>query len=168
MVSSKLILEKNLFWDFPLTDPYKAVSFDQLHWYHSGLFGHHLWGELKSHIRLKNMPRWRNLYHFETGALKDTFNDGSHYNDLSKVVVFASYNAFSPKETPRAYALLKLIRKFTECNMYSSLEVHTERTLVQYENAIRQFGHLLEQFTDSEGNSKNWDFVKAHLHVHAI
>lgn len=32
------------------------------------------------------MPRWRNLYHFDSGALKVEFTDGSKYNDLSKVI----------------------------------------------------------------------------------
>lgn len=48
---------QNLFCDFPHTDPHKAVSFDQLHWYHSGLFGYHLWGEFKKVI--DNLPQSR-------------------------------------------------------------------------------------------------------------
>ena len=49
------LCNQNLFWDFNNSDPHQAVSFDQLHWYHSGLFGHHLWGEFKNVIG--SLPR---------------------------------------------------------------------------------------------------------------
>lgn len=32
------------------SDPYEALSFDRLHTFHSGLFGDHLWTQLKKHI----------------------------------------------------------------------------------------------------------------------
>lgn len=48
------VLYQNVLWDLPGCNPYKAVSFDPLHAYHSGLFGHHLWGQFK--IRIDEVP----------------------------------------------------------------------------------------------------------------
>ena len=39
---------KNVFWKFPCTDIYQAISWDRLHAYHSGLFSDHIWEEVKS------------------------------------------------------------------------------------------------------------------------
>ena len=91
--------------------------------------------------------------------------------------------------TPRGYALVKLIRKYVECNMFASFEVHTESTLHDFEVAISQFGTLLkvraliavliitlsyfieqeyEAYTVEDEPRKDWNFVKAHLQLHAI
>ena len=39
---------KNVFWKFPRTDIYQAISWDRLHAYHGGLFSDHIWEEIKS------------------------------------------------------------------------------------------------------------------------
>ncbi len=38
---------QNAFLELDNSDPYKALSFDRLHAFHSGLFGHHLWTVFK-------------------------------------------------------------------------------------------------------------------------
>jgi hypothetical protein len=35
-------------WAFGFSDPYKAVSYDTLHWTDEGKFGKHLWEVVKS------------------------------------------------------------------------------------------------------------------------
>lgn len=42
------LLPKNVFWKFPRTDIYQAISWDRLHAYHGGLFSDHIWEEVKS------------------------------------------------------------------------------------------------------------------------
>jgi hypothetical protein len=42
------LLPKNVFWKFPHTDIYQAISWDRLHAYHGGLFSDHIWEEVKS------------------------------------------------------------------------------------------------------------------------
>ena len=48
-------MSKNTFYKLNHTDPHKAVSFDKLHGYDSGLFGDHLWPETTRII--KNIGR---------------------------------------------------------------------------------------------------------------
>ena len=43
-------LNQNAFLELGYTDPYEALSFDRLHAFHGGLFGHHIWPLLKAHI----------------------------------------------------------------------------------------------------------------------
>ncbi|KAF8266326.1 hypothetical protein EI94DRAFT_1803249 [Lactarius quietus] len=40
----------NIFWNLPLMDPYRVLSFDRLHSNNSGLFGYHFWGIFKTLI----------------------------------------------------------------------------------------------------------------------
>lgn len=42
-----MIFEKNVFWEMAYCDPYKATSWDGLHAHDSGLFGDHIWAEIK-------------------------------------------------------------------------------------------------------------------------
>lgn len=93
--------------------------------FHGGLFGRHLWPELKSHVellgrdasgqvdtqyisysilhfllliylfRMDAMPRWRNINHF-SNVMSITFNDGSKFQDMSKVYTLDFYlNCFT-------------------------------------------------------------------------
>ena len=45
-----IIILQNAFWDIERCDIYKALSFDRLHVFHGGLFGRHLWPELKTQV----------------------------------------------------------------------------------------------------------------------
>lgn len=108
---------------------------------------------------MKNIPRWRNLTHFERGFTTIKFTDGSKYDDLAKVcinisfaiytadfkqvIVFGSYNVFSKTEYPREYTLMRLIRNYTKCKTLAGLEIHTESTLQALEHAILTFGDIL-------------------------
>ncbi|CDO77886.1 hypothetical protein BN946_scf184838.g3 [Trametes cinnabarina] len=42
---------QNAFLELAHSDPYQALSFDRLHAFHSGLFGHHFWTEFKKHVQ---------------------------------------------------------------------------------------------------------------------
>ena|ERR1700761_3489904 len=42
-----LIDYQQIQWDFQRSDPYKAVSYDTLHWAEGGTFGRHLWVVVK-------------------------------------------------------------------------------------------------------------------------
>lgn len=41
------MVSQNAFLELAHSDPYLALSFDRLHAFHSGMFGHHLWNEFK-------------------------------------------------------------------------------------------------------------------------
>lgn len=48
-------LPQNVFWDLPITNVYRLISFDELHANDIGLFGKHLWPQFL--LALKNAPR---------------------------------------------------------------------------------------------------------------
>lgn len=43
-------MPKNAFYQMTYSDPYDALSFDRLHTNHGGLFGDHLWPQIKKSI----------------------------------------------------------------------------------------------------------------------
>ena len=109
-----LRLHQNAFWEINHCDIHRAVSFDRLHAYSIGLFSKHLFALWKLVIdeldrsaavavdaqygkflrviacllchshRVDGMPRWPDLYHFTT-ITEMAFNDGSKFEDISKV-----------------------------------------------------------------------------------
>lgn len=42
--------DQNVFWNIAYSDPHHAISFDRLHSHHSGLWGDHLFGQIKQHL----------------------------------------------------------------------------------------------------------------------
>ncbi|KAK0477245.1 hypothetical protein IW261DRAFT_1420970 [Armillaria novae-zelandiae] len=70
---------ENVFWNIEECDPFCLLSFDPLHAYDNG-------GESAGQAddQIKLFPRWRNLYHFESGFMAVHFADGGKYEDLSK------------------------------------------------------------------------------------
>ncbi|KAK0211611.1 hypothetical protein IW262DRAFT_1301552 [Armillaria fumosa] len=90
---------ENVFWSIAHSDPYKAVSWDQLHAYHLGVFKH-LLNRLLEHIEnipgadkhhakvvidefINNFPRWRNFTHF-TNVTTFDFGDAKKFEHMSK------------------------------------------------------------------------------------
>ncbi|KAA1476942.1 hypothetical protein DENSPDRAFT_758082, partial [Dentipellis sp. KUC8613] len=163
-------LRNNVFWNVAYTDVHKALTFDRLHSYHSGLFGKHLWVAFVSHIdkqygrpglvqidkQVDKMPTWRDLNHFHA-VTHITFSDGTKYEDISKILIFVAYNVVAKDDT-HGYALLQCIRSYVKLDLYLSLDVHTDETLNAGEVELQRFGQLL----------KNWNFPKVHLHIHAF
>ncbi|EKM49227.1 uncharacterized protein PHACADRAFT_201888 [Phanerochaete carnosa HHB-10118-sp] len=174
---------QNVFWNLARSDPHKTLSFDRLHAYHLGLFGKHLWLEFKLvvedldrnvRVAIDNQaiafPSWRGLYHFAKGVLHIEFSDGSKYEDLSKILVFISFRTLTPEISKRGYVLLKLIRRYVECDMYASFEVHTTKTIEAYRRSIQQFYETLKEYTPlcvGDKKLKDWNFAKNHSHIHA-
>ncbi|EKM55198.1 uncharacterized protein PHACADRAFT_195226 [Phanerochaete carnosa HHB-10118-sp] len=158
---------QNIFWNLARSNPHKTLSFDRLHAYHLGLFGKHLWLEFKLvveeldrnvRVAIDNQaiafPSWQGLYHFTKGVLHIEFSDGSKYEDLSKILVFISFRTLTPEISKRGYVLLKLIRRYVECDMYASFE----------------FYETLKEYTPlcvGDKKLKDWNFAKNHSHIHA-
>ncbi|KAF8136888.1 hypothetical protein K438DRAFT_2120589 [Mycena galopus ATCC 62051] len=159
----------NVFWKVAYSDPHHAISFDRLHSHHSGLWGDHLFGQIKLHLlnrgdrqatkldqQFNKLPRWRNLNHFQT-VTNISFNDGSKHEDIAKLMIYASHNILTDK---LGLSLLACIRSYLELDIYAGLEIHTAKTVAAGRQILQKFGRLLK-FED-----KNWDFPKAHLHQH--
>ncbi|KAF8812136.1 hypothetical protein BYT27DRAFT_7221243 [Phlegmacium glaucopus] len=161
---------KNVFWSLKGSDIYRALSWDRLHAYHGGLFSDHLLVELKCIVdamgrQLDQIPRWKDLNHFNSLKKSGEYTDGTKFEDLSKVIIFASHNVVST--TDRGLLLLRLMRSYLELDMYTSLTVHTESTLAAGRAEILVFEELLHEY-EAVNPDKNWNFPKAHTHNHVF
>ncbi|KAH7906115.1 hypothetical protein BJ138DRAFT_1223855 [Hygrophoropsis aurantiaca] len=139
------------------TDVYHATSFDRLH-AHGGLFSNHLWVEFQRLVNEKGrnaatlvdngykaLPRWRNLNHFDN-VMDISFTDGTKNEDISKLLVFAAHDVFSPdsSDSDIGYSLLCSIRAFVDLDMYTTFEVHTKETIVAGRAALNTFSDLID------------------------
>nr|GAT48876.1 predicted protein [Mycena chlorophos] len=172
---------QNVFWNIHYSDPHRAYSFDRLHSYSLGIWGSHLWEQLKKHVELGGaqhnalldnqfdlMPRWRDLNHFDAVS-NVSFNDGSKHDDISRMIILASHNFLkSDADT----ALLRCVRSYQELNMYVSKHLHTSKTIAKGKWKVDEFGaHLQAYIGEVQGNEKlkkNWIVPKAHSHKHAF
>ncbi|KAJ7436661.1 hypothetical protein B0H11DRAFT_2364235, partial [Mycena galericulata] len=153
----------------------------RLHSHHSGLWGNHLFGQIKSHLsqlggrqsakldqQFNSLPRWRELNHFPT-VTNLSFNDGSKHEDISKMILFAAHNILTdqigliPLECCRSYQVL---------DMYVGLELHTTETIAAGRLEVQNFGRLMKRYQEArvgtEFEDKNWNFPKMHLHKHVF
>ncbi|EPQ59880.1 hypothetical protein GLOTRDRAFT_103770 [Gloeophyllum trabeum ATCC 11539] len=160
----------NVFWKICLSDPYLALSFDRLHAYHGGLFGRHIWPQLKLYIedlgraagttlekQVGELPRWRDFNHFNE-VMKTKFTDGQKFEDLSKVLLYAIYNLFDRRQHAHIHLLLQCLRLYLELDIYVGLEVHTSDTLEAGQQTLAKFSLKLQ----------DWEFPKAHSHKHVF
>ncbi|KAJ7715035.1 hypothetical protein DFH07DRAFT_785677 [Mycena maculata] len=171
----------NVFWTIAHSDPHKAISFDRLHSHHSGLWGDHLFGQLKLHVsnlgnrqsakldqQFDKLPRWRNLNHFQT-ITNISFNDGSKHEDISKMILFAVHNILTD---PLGLKLLACIRSYIVLDMYLGFELHTTETIATGRQELQNFGALMKKYWEAckgtDLDDKNWNFPKMHLHTHAF
>ncbi|KAG1808131.1 hypothetical protein EV424DRAFT_1574699 [Suillus variegatus] len=138
------------------TDVHRALSHDKLHFNDEGLFSDHKWPELQKWVEhlgrqaavqidsfFQSIPRWRNLNHFDQ-VISVSFSDGTKYEDISKLIVFAVHTVFDRDMDPEAYLLLRCIRSYVEFNMYASKYIEDT----------------------AEMSEKSWNFPKKHLSAH--
>uniref|UniRef100_A0A8H7XPR9 Uncharacterized protein n=1 Tax=Psilocybe cubensis TaxID=181762 RepID=A0A8H7XPR9_PSICU len=171
---------ENVFWMMNGSDVYQALSWDRLHAYHGGLFSDHLWVEFKNVIEESTttrkdaemvdnqfdcIPRWSGLNHFSSVIKTGEFADGSKYEDMAKLIVFASHNVL--EKSDRGYCLLRLMRSFLELDMYSSLTVQSATTLAGIERELGIFNLILKEYSELHPE-KNWNFPKNHSHIHMV
>ncbi|KAF9565919.1 hypothetical protein CPC08DRAFT_629091 [Agrocybe pediades] len=175
---------RNMFWDLPGTDVYSALSWDRLHAYHGGLFSDHLLEEFKYILEkivpeprrasataiddaLKNMPRWPGLNHYDALSKTGEFADGTKFEDLSKVIIHASLHMYSEERCKEGFALLRLIQSYLDLDMFSSLTMQTEATILRGREALRTFQERLHDYIKLQVRpDKQWDFPKLHTHQH--
>lgn len=110
--------------------------------------------------RIANLPRWRNLNHFDH-VTSVTFSDARKYEDILKVclpfgiqmifrfnqmqmVIFATHNIITHSEHPGGYLLLKVLRSYIALDMYAALEVHTAVTIAAGRKELLRFSKALK------------------------
>ncbi|KAK0436805.1 uncharacterized protein EV420DRAFT_1281073 [Desarmillaria tabescens] len=166
----------NVFWTIEACDPFRSLSWDRLHAFQDGLFGHHLRGELVRRIKalghayasqadnqVQKFPRWRDLNHFESGFMAVTFTDGTKYEDLSKQIIFVTHNILSETQDSHGYHLLKCIRSYLVLNVYAGFTLHTESSIKALREESTKFGKLIKV---KHEKPKSWNFPKVHSHRH--
>ncbi|KAK0471916.1 hypothetical protein IW261DRAFT_1424721 [Armillaria novae-zelandiae] len=167
--SSGLRNVKNVFWSMDRSDPYRAVSWDRLHAYHLGLFKHLLL-RLLEHVEripgpdkrkakviidefIANFPRWQNLIHF------------------TNQILFAAHSVLTKAKNPNAYLLLKVIRSYIELDMYTSMDVHTEKSIDEGRQLLGVFEANLKAYSQATDhmvwkNVTSWSIPKVHTQRH--
>ncbi|KAG1884643.1 hypothetical protein F4604DRAFT_1878660 [Suillus subluteus] len=168
----------NTFSDVAHMDVHSAVSFDRLHVNNEGNFSDHLWTQFQEHVKsigrqtqsqinvyFDSMPRWRNINHFNH-VMDISFSDGSKYEDISKLIVFAAHDVIDRATHALPYLLLRCICEYVNIDMYAALEVHTSETIVEGHQAIKEFTQLLDQYSAKDDSGKNWAYPKWHTHAH--
>ncbi|KAG1840639.1 hypothetical protein F4604DRAFT_1598758 [Suillus subluteus] len=171
---------ENVFSRVRHVDVHRALSFDRLHTNEEGLWGDHLWKEVKFWIsdlgrdaavkldkNFDGLPRWPDLTHFSSVIAVD-FTDGTVLGDLSKMIVFAAQDIFTSSRCKLGHLLLRCIRHYIEFDIYASLEVHTEHTIAAGRLAVQKFSEIMAEYiAQSQPETlKNWNFPKKHLVSH--
>ncbi|KAG1819402.1 hypothetical protein DFJ58DRAFT_720208 [Suillus subalutaceus] len=171
----------NSLWIVERSSPHDALSQDTLHAYDSGLFGDHMFEEVKAHLKTLGrtaekttddqfaaFPRWRNLNHFDH-VTNISFSDGNKFLDISKQILYTTQNVLTRKDDEAGYALLKCIASYLHAYMYITFDVHTESTIAAGEAEILVFQKCLDvtiyEVLGDEA-TKNWNFPKAHSMRH--
>ncbi|KAI0366147.1 hypothetical protein BV20DRAFT_1046355 [Pilatotrama ljubarskyi] len=169
----------NVFWKIPHCNVYRALSWDRLHAYHGGLFSDHLFDQFQQIVaglekacttkindQADAIPSWPNLNHF-TSICSVTYTDGKKYEDISKIIVHASYNVLSRDTSPQGYLLLQCIRLYVILDILAGLKVQTGHTLKMYATQLVSFSAAIQNYA-RQYPAKNWNFPKAHTHQHLI
>ncbi|KAK0465700.1 hypothetical protein IW261DRAFT_1553974 [Armillaria novae-zelandiae] len=181
--------QENVFWSMDQSDPYRAVSWDRLHAYHLGLFKHLLL-RLLEHVErihgpdkckakviidefIANFPRWQNLIHF-TNVTTFDFSDALKFENMSKQILFAAHSVLTKAKNPNAYLLLKVIRSYIELDMYTSMDVHTEKSIDEGRQLLGVFEANLKVSTNLIylyyhmvwKNVTSWSIPKVHMQQH--
>ncbi|KAH9038489.1 hypothetical protein EDB85DRAFT_2287447 [Lactarius pseudohatsudake] len=181
---------QNIFWQLQHTDPHRALSFDRLHSNNTGVFGYHLWEVFKEHVegygrqvvaqvddQFCAVPRWSGLNHFQ-GVMKISFTDGTKFEDISKILIFAAHNIIPWERSEQVgKSLLCALRSFTIVDLFLSFEEHTEHTIAVGRQELHKFGRHIQAYIDAsaddakaqpEAKLKNWNFPKMHVLVHSF
>ncbi|KAL0571044.1 hypothetical protein V5O48_010912 [Marasmius crinis-equi] len=164
-------------------NPYAAVLFDVLHFMNGGIWGDHMFPQLKKHVskigraakvdldnRFDKMPPWRGLNHFN-GVTTVSFNNGSHHRDISKIFLFAVHSVITEANNKAAYHVVKALQKYLNLYMYSLLNVQTADTISLGREALTEFYHSLQCykqfcFDNPDLGKETWNFIKLHYLSH--
>ncbi|KAG2134977.1 hypothetical protein BD769DRAFT_1664923 [Suillus cothurnatus] len=155
----------NAFSDVAHTDIHSAVLFYHLHFQECiKSVGQQIQSEINVHF--DSMPHWCNINHFNH-VMDISFSDGSKYEDISKLIVFAAHDVIDRGTHALPYLLLRCICEYVNIDMYAALEVHTLETIAVGCLAIMEFTQLLDvSFFAKDDSGKNWAYPKWHAYAH--
>ncbi|KAG1870704.1 hypothetical protein DFJ58DRAFT_713928 [Suillus subalutaceus] len=155
----------NSLWIVERSSLHDALSQDTLHAYDSGLFGDHMFEEVKAHLKTLGCTAEKTT---DDQFAVFPFSDGNKFLDISKQILYTTQNVLTRKDDEAGYALLKCIASYLHAYMYITFDVHTESTIAAGEAEILVFQKCLDQYIEVLGDeaTKNWNFPKAHSMRH--
>ncbi|KAK0479440.1 hypothetical protein EDD18DRAFT_1113786 [Armillaria luteobubalina] len=71
------------------------------------------------------------------------------YKDLINQILFAAHSVLSKADNPSAYLLLKVIRSYLELDMYTSMDVHTEKSIEEGRQLLGVFEANLKAYSQA-------------------
>ncbi|KAJ7272206.1 hypothetical protein C8J57DRAFT_1318109, partial [Mycena rebaudengoi] len=159
---------EQILWHFNFSDPYKAVSYDTLHWDEGGKFGRHLWVYTKkilSNVNLTNefnacmdqLPRWRAMEHVPAATTID-FAEGETWLTILKTMLPCLVHLL-----PRNSPLVRALRALQQFRMLVGMHCMTGKRLKLMERFIKDYDHACREIKD-----KDFDFLKQHYTVHSL
>ncbi|KAH7870089.1 uncharacterized protein C8R40DRAFT_1073545 [Lentinula edodes] len=142
----------NSFFKLTHSDPFAGISFDDLHFQDSGVWGNHIFEHAKIQI--------------DNRSAVTKIDNRKHYN-ISRLFLFAAHDVIPEKENKAAYTLLKVMRKYINMIMYSGLNVQTSDTIALGHGAIKNFVDMLKVYISlSPDVNKTFNVIKVHYHQH--
>ncbi|KAJ7213901.1 hypothetical protein GGX14DRAFT_563480 [Mycena pura] len=154
-------------WDFQRSDPYKAVSYDTLHWAEGGTFGRHLWVVVKQTLTdlrasddfnkcMAAILRWSGMERISHATLID-FTEGNTFLQMLNNIVLCLVH-FLPANSPLIHAL----RALQQFQMLVGMHCTTERRLQLMERFVCNYGAACRKIP-----GKDFNFLKQHYTQHA-
>ncbi|EAU90285.2 hypothetical protein CC1G_12928 [Coprinopsis cinerea okayama7 len=113
-----------------------------------------------AHSRLANFPCWCDLNHFNKVARFREFTDGRKYEDLSRVIIFASQNILPVADSKCGYQLLRLMHSFWNSTWHGI----TRNMITKFSEAMH---HWLKEYY-GRINFKNVDGQISQLHAWSL
>ncbi|KAF8998614.1 hypothetical protein BDQ17DRAFT_1428433 [Cyathus striatus] len=161
-----LVFIKNCFWKFPHTDIYSTMSYDVLHANELGVCKR-LWKYTKEYFsgdraacsrienRIAHLPPWRDLSTF-SDVFSIDFADGSKYADLIRIIL----HGIAPEISQQNQLIIQCFRCLGVISNYSWFKMHTEDTIAEGREEIKQLSKFLKNTSEKYGWT--WNILKIH------
>ncbi|KAJ7146207.1 hypothetical protein C8R44DRAFT_897736 [Mycena epipterygia] len=140
--ASNVFFSFQILWEFANSDPYKATSYDTLHWTDGG--------------NLEDFPRWRGLKHISAATLID-YSEGQTFLDILKCILPCLVHLL-----PANSALVNALRALQQFRMLVGVHCSSQSRLALLNTFVREYEIACRGVHD-----KDFNFLKQHYTSHA-